>query len=472
MGRLGIAIRPRRLIRDAGAPALLLALLLAAPVSAAPRPPDAAALMADVRRLAAPDMEGRAAGSAGGERAARLIAAALGDAGLAPAGDDGTFFQWLALPGGGRAANVVGLLPGRDPRLGREAVVVGAHHDHEGMPGGVLHPGADDNASGCAVALGLARAFAAAGGAPRALVFAFFTAEEVGLLGSRRYVERPAVPLERTVAMVNVDMVGRLGDAPLAVLGADTGAGLAAGIRSAARQSAVPVTLRSALWLPSDHLRFDRARVPVVALFTGQHADQHRPGDTPDRVDARGLERVASLAVALVDRLATEPPPPHGAAGRRPPLAGIALSLALVPATLATLGATAGARPETFAPWAAAWTAAVLAVATTTEVVLALADVAADVLEPLAFAGALSLPLVTWAGGRVTGLARRSKVAGSLTAGALAASAASLALADPASRRALAVVDDAALPIVPVTVALVVAAGAWLGWGRGLYSPR
>src|SRR5207244_11788025 len=99
---------------------------------------------------------------------------------------------------------------GDDPTLAAEAVVIGAHYDPLGRADGVVYPGADDNASGTAVVLGLARAFAAAGGSSRTLVFALFGAEELGLIGSRHYVNRPAVPLDRTVAMVNFDMVGRL----------------------------------------------------------------------------------------------------------------------------------------------------------------------------------------------------------------------------------------------------------------------
>ena len=106
-----------------------------------------------------------------------------------------------------RAANVIGILPGTDPALASEAVVVGAHYDHLGGADGVVYPGADDNGSGTAVVLGLARAFAAAGGTGRTLVFAFFGAEELGLIGSRHYVNRPAVPLDRTVGMVNFDML-------------------------------------------------------------------------------------------------------------------------------------------------------------------------------------------------------------------------------------------------------------------------
>src|SRR4029077_8580098 len=119
----------------------------------------------------------------------------------------------------GTARNVIGLLPGTDPALRAQAIVIGAHYDHLGRGGetsmapdqvGHVHPGADDNASGTSVVLALARAFAAAGGAPRTLVFAAFSAEELGLLGSAEYVRRPPLPIDKTVLMVNLDMIGRL----------------------------------------------------------------------------------------------------------------------------------------------------------------------------------------------------------------------------------------------------------------------
>ena len=135
----------------------------------------------------------------------------------------------------GTTANVVGILPGTDPTLAAEAVVIGAHYDHlgRGSPfslaperGDAIHPGADDNASGTAALLGLAETLARSGAPRRSVVFVAFCGEELGLLGSTHYVGQPAVPLERTVAMVNLDSVGRLRDGRLHVMGVDTGQGL------------------------------------------------------------------------------------------------------------------------------------------------------------------------------------------------------------------------------------------------------
>lgn len=207
-----------------------------------------------------------------------------------------------------RGVNVIGILPGTDPALASEAVVIGAHHDHVGVVNGQVHPGADDNASGTAIVVGLARAFAAAGGARRTLVFALFGAEELGLIGSRHYVNAPAVPLSRTVAMVNLDMVGRLGSAALQIGGVDSGSGLARLVNDAARAAGVNVKTRGEPFAPSDHLRFYRAGTPVLFFHTGRHDDYHKPTDTADRIDAAGMARVAAVAAGVVERLAAGGP--------------------------------------------------------------------------------------------------------------------------------------------------------------------
>ena len=203
-----------------------------------------------------------------------------------------------------RTANVVGVLPGTDPARAGEAIVIGAHYDHLGRVGGAVHPGADDNASGSAVVLGLARAFAAAGGLPRTLVVALFSGEELGLLGSRHYVRHPAVPLDRTVVMLNFDMVGRMRDGKVSVGGVASGDRLRA-LVSAAGQTGVrlDLTLRDSPYGPSDHTSFYAAGVPVLFFHTGEHPDYHKPTDTANRIEASGMVRVAALAAEIVERL-------------------------------------------------------------------------------------------------------------------------------------------------------------------------
>ena len=225
-----------------------------------------------------------------------------------------------------QTANVIGVVPGRDPARAAEAVVVGAHYDHLGRSGGAVYPGADDNASGTAVVLELARAFATAGGAPRTLVFALFSGEEIGLRGSRHYVGNPTVPIERTVAMINLDMVGRLGDRPLNVAGVGTGSGLKSAVDDAGRQLGIALGDRDGPGGASDHAPFYSAGVPVLFFHTGAHPDYHRPTDTADKIDADGLARVAAVSARVIEDVAGRarptyvalPPPPRSPGGPSP----------------------------------------------------------------------------------------------------------------------------------------------------------
>jgi hypothetical protein len=243
-----------------------------------------------------------------------------------------------------RAVNVIGVLPGADPARADEAVVIGAHYDHLGLVGGTLYPGADDNASGTAVVLGLARAFAAAGPRERTLVFALFGAEETGLVGSGHYVRAPAVPLARTVAMLNFDMVGRLRDGRLSVGGVDSGRGLREVVTDAARATGASPTLSGSPFGPSDHSQFYGAGVPVLFFHTGAHPDYHRPGDTADKLDAAGMAQVAALGARITERLAGAERPTLVALSR--PSAGPRSGRAAGAATPVFFGVGADGRAE------------------------------------------------------------------------------------------------------------------------------
>jgi hypothetical protein len=202
-----------------------------------------------------------------------------------------------------RAVNVIGRLPGTDPHLAGEAIVIGAHYDHLGLFNGIVHPGADDNASGTAVTLGLARAFAATGGTPRTLLFVLFGGEELGLLGSWHYVKHPVAPLAQTIAMLNFDMVGRLRDGGLTVGGVDTGRTLRQLVTDAARNEGLPLAAEGTPWAPSDHLRFYAGGAPVLFFHTGRHADYHQPSDTADKLNAEGMARISKMGMRLVVQL-------------------------------------------------------------------------------------------------------------------------------------------------------------------------
>lgn len=215
-----------------------------------------------------------------------------------------------------RTANVVGILPGTDPALASEAIVLGAHYDHLGRQGGVVHPGADDNASGTAVVLGIARAIASAGGLPRTVVVACFSGEEIGLVGSAYYVQHPPWPLDRTAAMLNFDMVGRLRSDRLNVGGVESASGLRALLAEATRGEKVDLALRDSPYGPSDHASFYGAGVPVLFFSTGGHDDYHAPSDTADKINAVGLGDVARVGLRVAERLGGEPRPVYAKLAR------------------------------------------------------------------------------------------------------------------------------------------------------------
>jgi len=241
----------------------------------------------------------------------------------------------------GHAANVVGVLEGADPALRREAVVIGAHYDHLGRgefgslaPArrGEVHNGADDNSSGAAGLLELARALAAGPRPRRSLVLAAFAGEEAGLFGSRAYVERPERPLADTVAMLNLDMIGRLRDGGLVVFGTGSSPGFADLVRRALRGLPLEASFREDGFAPSDQTSFYARGVPVLMFFTGAHPQYHTPDDDAALVDAQGealvLSATARVARALLDGderpalVAAKAPPPSGEGGGYGPYLG------------------------------------------------------------------------------------------------------------------------------------------------------
>jgi len=218
----------------------------------------------------------------------------------------------------GQGWNVVGILPGTDPERREEAVMIGAHYDHLGLGGeaslapsryGEIHPGADDNASGVAGVIALARTFAAAGGARRTLVFVTFAGEEMGLLGSAHYVHSPALPLEHTVTMLNMDMIGRLRKDRLYVFGVDTGKEFRGLLAAANQGAALDLVFGGDGYGPSDHTPFYAKDRPVLFFFTGPHPDYHRPTDTPDKINAPGLARVVAFIGDVARQLGDGPSP-------------------------------------------------------------------------------------------------------------------------------------------------------------------
>ncbi len=251
----------------------------------------------------------------------------MSDAGLEPGGDAGDYFQHFSASGGAdnrlsQLKNVVGVIPGSDPKLAAQSVVVGAHYDHlgRGWPdaysenAGEIHPGADDNASGVAVMLELARVLRRELEPARSIVFVAFSAEEAGRIGSRHYVENPGpYPATGAIAMLNLDSVGRLFDNKLLVLGADSASEWPHIFRGVGFVTGSQSVLVSEPLDASDQVSFLDADVPAVQLFSGVHEDYHRPGDSADKIDADGLVKVAEVSREVLQYLAGREQPLSGA---------------------------------------------------------------------------------------------------------------------------------------------------------------
>ncbi len=263
-------------------------------------------VQASVDYLASDELQGRGSGAAGGALAGDWLADQLEALGVQPAGVEGTYFQPFEAAGQ-RMRNVLGALPGREPG---EAVLIGAHYDHLGVGHqdgsldflrgrGQIHNGADDNASGTAAVLEIARAFVASGVQPRRrVIFAFFDGEERGLLGSQHYVQRPPVAGERVALMINLDMVGRLRER-VTVYGAPTGDRLADWLARANEPVGLTLDVKKSLAGNSDHWPFYQARVPVLMPFTGLHPDYHRPSDDTERLNVAGIVKIARLSYGV-----------------------------------------------------------------------------------------------------------------------------------------------------------------------------
>jgi hypothetical protein len=267
--------------------------------------------------LASDALLGRDTPSPGLEAAAEYLVARYREYGLSPAGEGGTYVQRFPYRGA-MVPNVLAMIPGNDPDLRDEYVVVSAHFDHVGIgqpiEGDSIYNGADDNASGTTALLETARALAQLRGREgprRTVVFAHVSGEEQGLLGSAWWVDHPTVPIEAVVANVNVDMVG--GNAhpdTVAVLGGEFSS-LGPLIRSVdARLPELRLTPSGDLWpqeqlfFRSDQFNFMRRGIPAIFLFNGLHACYHRPCDDLEFVDLDKLVRVARLLAHSVMEIA------------------------------------------------------------------------------------------------------------------------------------------------------------------------
>jgi aminopeptidase YwaD len=210
-------------------------------------------------------------------------------------------------------ANVVGVLPGSDRSVADQYIIIGAHYDHLGLGQqhslapreiGQIHHGADDNASGTSGVLELADAFTHTSQRPRhSIVFICFAGEELGLLGSAYYANHPTFPIRQAVAMINMDMIGRVSKNKLYVSGTGTSPGFQKLVQDANHAVNFDISFSSSGYGASDHTSFTVKEVPVLFFFSGLHSDYHKPSDTSDKIDAADGARVVELVANVVSGL-------------------------------------------------------------------------------------------------------------------------------------------------------------------------
>jgi hypothetical protein len=214
--------------------------------------------------------------------------------------------------------NVMMLLPGDDPKMKSEYIILGAHFDHLGMggPGSGsraldtigIHHGADDNASGVAMMLELAKKFAKTKGShKRSIIFLSFSGEEEGLLGSKHFVDNPCIDLSKVDAMINMDMVGRLNETNnMEIGGVGTATGLKELVYANSDTSVIKLTLSPEGYGPSDHSSFYGKNIPVLFYFTGGHMDYHTPTDTWEKINYKGMVEISALIFKVAEALAND----------------------------------------------------------------------------------------------------------------------------------------------------------------------
>jgi hypothetical protein len=289
--------------------------------ASAPPVADSTAIHNDIAYLASDRLEGRLTGTAGNDSAAAYIARQYAKLRLRQ-GSPGYLQKFVArsaadahsgITNGRPTQNVIAILPGSDPRLAGQYIVVGAHFDHLGRDSqfaldpeakDAIRNGADDNASGTAAVLQLARILSATH-PRRSIIFANFSGEEEGLLGSQWFVDHPPVALDSIMTMVNFDMVGRLNSDKLIIYGTATATEFQAILDSANARSAVPFKVSGGGdgFGSSDQSSFYAKNIPVLHFFTDLHSDYHRASDDIEKINSGGEARVVDLATRVIQSL-------------------------------------------------------------------------------------------------------------------------------------------------------------------------
>lgn len=299
-------------------PLSLVCLLLAAASCYAQDPDlaphvDITKLRKHVTYLASPELEGRRSG-AGIEKARVYIADLFREAGLQPKGTNG-YMQTFGAKGLGK--NIIGFLPGHDPRLKHEIVLVSAHYDHLGKRGKLIYPGANDNASGVAAMLEVARVLhERKAKLKRSVLFVAFDQEEQWLIGSMHFVAKPTVPLKDITICINADMLGKnLADVIrgyVFVLGTEHSPSLAPVVKKAARGLKVKPGLvgTDLIGIRGDYGPFKAKKIPYLFFSNGEHSAYHQPTDTADGILYPKLLASTRLILRTVASIADLPTRP------------------------------------------------------------------------------------------------------------------------------------------------------------------
>jgi hypothetical protein len=280
-------------------------------------------MLKDIEYLASEELKGRGLGTPGLDKAAAYIARQFSDAGLQPCGDesDNYFQTWteqVDMPERDVVTikNVIGVIPGTNPEWNGQSVIIGAHYDSHGLGWpdclagneGKIHPGADDNASGVSVLLEFARLVGKKWQPERTIVFVAFSAEEAGKLGSLHYIRQAKrFPISKTMAMINLDTVGQLGQDALTIFGNYSAREWVHIFRGAGYVTGVPIKQSALDTGNGDEKSFIDAGVPSVHFFSGARNNYHRPTDTVDRIDTAGLVKTAAVLKETIEYLAARP---------------------------------------------------------------------------------------------------------------------------------------------------------------------
>lgn len=278
----------------------------------------------DISFLAHNDLKGRGFGSPELDKAAEYIAASFRRSGLMPAGVSGRSYlqQWKGagkeVGSGVLLTNVVGIIPGIEMASTRKTVVIGAHYDHlgfgwpsvQGGDEGRLHPGANDNASGIALLLELAKILKKGKPLRHSIVFVAFTGGEVGHRGARHFIaSKKTVPPEKIIGMLNLDTIGQLGQQKVMILGDASSREWPPLLRKAGASENVLLDMDSNGSRSSDQVIFHNAGIPAIQFSSGITPDTTRPGDTSDKIDKEGLVTIGRLVKEVVLTLAMREAP-------------------------------------------------------------------------------------------------------------------------------------------------------------------